>query len=80
MSEAPINEDRNSYADAWHKWLMLTVPSTLVAYAASTWFGFGRAMPVLIGLLIIALSYQRIVNRRSWRSILFGVHAVENRD
>lgn len=80
MSGAPTNTDRNSYADAWRKWLMLTVLLAVTSYAASTWFGFGRVMPVLIGLLIVALLYQRIANRRSWRSIMFGVHAAENRD
>lgn len=80
MSEAPADMDRNSYADAWRKWLMLTVPLALASYAASIWFGFGRVMPVLIGLLIVALLYQRIANRRSWRSIVFGLHAAENRD
>jgi hypothetical protein len=34
-------------------------------------------MPILIGLLIAVLLYQRFINRRSWRSIMWGVHAPE---
>lgn len=62
---------------AWRNWLLMFVPFFVVICAASLWFGFNLIMPVLVVMLVATLLYQRLVNQRSWRSIMWGVHASE---
>ena len=60
---------------AWIRWLVLWVPLMAIITVASVWFEFNVIMAVLIGILAAVLLYQRHVNKRSWRSIMWGVHA-----
>jgi len=70
-------ERRRAVASAWQKWLLLFIPLFAIEMAGMYWFGFGLVMPVMLALLIAVLLYQRIINRRSWRSILWGIHVSE---
>jgi predicted membrane metal-binding protein len=65
---------RAAIVKAWRNWLLMFVPLFAVICLASAKFGFGLIFPILIGLLVAGLLYQRFVNRRSWRSIMWGVH------
>lgn len=42
---------------------------------AATWFGFNAIIAVLVAVLVSVLVYQRVANKRSWRSIVWGVYA-----
>lgn len=44
---------------------------------ATIWIDFSIVMGALIAILASVLLYQRYVNRRSWCSIMWGVHASE---
>ena len=60
---------------AWRNWLLVFVLSFIVIFAASEWFGFNLILPLLAAMLVAALSYQRLINKRSWRAIMWGIHA-----
>jgi len=60
---------------AWRNWLLLFVPGFAVIMVLMHWLGFYPVLPWLIGLLIAVLLYQRFVNKRTWRSIMWGVYA-----
>jgi hypothetical protein len=75
MPEAQSGEGRpGGPIKAWRNWLLMFTPLFVLMYAASEWFGFIKTVPILTGVLIAALFYQRAVNGRSWRSIMWGVH------
>jgi glucose-6-phosphate-specific signal transduction histidine kinase len=59
---------------AWLKWLLLWLPTMIVATWARPIIGLPMVMAALLVLLAATLLYQRYVNRRSWKSILWGVH------
>ncbi|MCF6232826.1 MAG: hypothetical protein L3J36_06985 [Rhodobacteraceae bacterium] len=63
---------------AWRNWLLMSVPSIAAILAAIYWLGFNTIFPLLAGLLVVTLLYQRFVNSRTWRSILLGVYALDN--
>jgi hypothetical protein len=74
----PMPEGRSrsrTVATAWDNWLLLFIPLSVVTAVMSNWFGESLIYALLICLLAGVLLYQRFVNRRSWRSILWGVHA-----
>lgn len=76
----PINEERERgllIAKAWGKWLLMFIPLFSVISIASAHLPFYFVQIVLALLLIATLSYQRLVRRRSWHSILWGVHVRE---
>lgn len=60
---------------AWLRWLALWVPFMAIIMVASLWINFNIIMVVLLAILAGVLLYQRHVNKRSWRSIMWGVHA-----
>ncbi|WP_347302268.1 hypothetical protein V5740_09640 [Croceibacterium sp. TMG7-5b_MA50] len=60
---------------AWLRWLVLFTPLLALASLASIWIDFSIVMAALLVTLAGVLLYQRFVNRRSWRSIMWGVHA-----
>ena len=60
---------------AWGRWLVLFVPFVALIAVASIWLDFKLIMVGLIVLVVCTLLFQRHINRRSWRSILWGVHA-----
>ena len=60
---------------AWLRWLLLFVPSMALISLAMVWLDFSIVMTILLVMLVGVLLYQRHVNRRSWRSIMWGVHA-----
>ena len=62
---------------AWRNWFLIFVPLSAVSLVGSSWFGFAMILPVLLALLVAVLLYQRFINRRSWRSIMWGVRAPE---
>ncbi len=73
---AQIDEQKSAMIRmAWRRWLLLFVPSMAVSSVAIVWLGFPIVMTVLVGILLGTLLYQRYVNRRSWRSIMWGVYA-----
>tara|TARA_B100001765_G_scaffold185310_1_gene129872 strand:+ start:577 stop:741 length:165 start_codon:yes stop_codon:yes gene_type:complete len=47
----------------------------IVLGVASIWFDFIAIMGVLLSALSVVLLYQRFIKKRSWRSIMWGVHA-----
>ncbi|MEP9359096.1 hypothetical protein [Sphingomonas sp. KR3-1] len=73
MSQAPVV----TIAKAWRKWLVGYLVLSAIAWLTSRWLGFGMTMASLVCALIAMLFYQRVVNRRSWKSIVWGVHARE---
>ncbi|GAB5352836.1 hypothetical protein [Qipengyuania sp. 483] len=60
---------------AWLRWFMLWMAIILVLGVASIWFDFIAIMGVLLSALAVVLLYQRFIKKRSWRSIMWGVHA-----
>ena len=60
---------------AWKRWFLLWVPLMAVVMTASIWLDFSLILAILLAILAATLTYQRVVNGRSWRSILWGVHA-----
>ena len=60
---------------AWKRWFILFTPLMAFILAASIWLDFKLIMIALIAVLTVTLLYQRHINRRSWRSIMWGVHA-----
>lgn len=60
---------------AWRNWLMRFVPLMSVYLGVTHWFGFRATLPLIIGVLILTLLYQRYVKKRTWRSIMWGVYA-----
>ncbi|MDE2171744.1 MAG: hypothetical protein KGJ57_20330 [Sphingomonadales bacterium] len=76
----PINEERGRglvIAKAWGKWLLAFIPLFSVTSIAIEHLPSYFVQIVLALLLIATLLYQRLVRRRSWRSILWGVHVRE---
>ena len=62
---------------AWHRWFMVMIPLMTVVAIATVSGAFITVFGGLIALLACGLMYQRLVNKRSWRSILRGVYARE---
>ncbi len=60
---------------AWPRWLLLFVPFMTLISLAMVWLDFSVIITALLVMLVGALLYQRHGNRRSWRSIMLGVHA-----
>ncbi len=69
------NQRRAAITRAWIRWFILFVPSMMLVALASMWLDFNLIIAALIIVLVGTLLYQRYVNRRSWNSILWGVHA-----
>jgi hypothetical protein len=51
------------------------VPSMALISVLMVWLDFSFIITVLLVVLVGTLLYQRHVNKRSWRSIMWGVHA-----
>lgn len=62
---------------AWHRWFMVMIPLMTVVAIATVSGAIIKVFAGLIALLACGLMYQRLVNKRSWRSILRGVYARE---
>ncbi len=62
----------------WHRWFMVMMPLMTVVAITTVSGAFITAFGGLIVLLACGLMYQRLVNKRSWRSILRGVYARED--
>ena len=78
MPKEPDGMDRKALiVRAWRRWLLLFIPLFAAFLAGMQWFGAGIIMPLLIGLVIAQLLYQRFANKRSWRSIMWGVHVTD---
>jgi len=78
MSDDQNKPDRTAaIAKAWRNWLLMFVPILALVLASVYWLGFDTTYPLLIGLLVVTLLYQKFVNKRSWRSILWGVYALD---
>ena len=60
---------------AWHRWFMVMIPLMTVVAIATVSGALITVFAGLIALLACGLMYQRLVNKRSWRSILWGVYA-----
>ena len=76
MSRSGKDEQHHAaVAKAWRNWILLFLPLFGASLAGMRWLGFGLVLAILIGLLAAVLFYQRYMNRRSWRSIMWGVHA-----
>ena len=60
---------------AWLRWFMLWMAIIIVLGVASSSFDFIAIMGVLLSALSVVLLYQRFIKKRSWRSIMWGVHA-----
>ena len=77
--EEPVSDDerqrRSQIVKAWQRWLILYLPLMALILAASIWFDFNLIMAVLMAVLAGTLLYQRYIKNRSWRSIMWGVHA-----
>jgi ABC-type sugar transport system permease subunit len=69
------DQRRTAVAKAWLSWLLLFVPLFAAVLVGMNWLGLSLIFPILIGLLLAVLLYQRLIRRRSWRSIMWGVHA-----
>jgi|TARA_Y100000310_G_C20119145_1_gene550657 hypothetical protein len=54
------------------------IPLMTVVAIATVSGAFITAFGGLIALLACGLMYQRLVNKRSWRSILWGVYTRED--
>ena len=63
---------------AWHRWFMVMIPLMTVVAIATVSGALITVFAGLIALLPCGLMYQRLVNKRSWRSILWGVYARED--
>ena len=77
--EEPVSDDerqrRSQIVKAWQRWLILYLPLMSLILSASIWFDFNLIMSVLMAVLAGTLLYQRYIKNRSWRSIMWGVHA-----
>lgn len=70
------NEERwIKVRNAWLRWLVLWIPLMMLVEIAKIWVDFNVIMVIMLAVLAGTLLYQRYVNRRSWRSIMWGVHA-----
>jgi len=56
----------------WLVWITFFVPAFILAKIAMIHYGFYAVFPVILLGAIAILLYQRKVNKRSWRSILYG--------
>lgn len=63
--------DKSRAKGGWAR-MLLAIWLTIVA---SDVFGFETVFPVLICILVAMLLYQRFIKRRSWDSILYGIHS-----
>ncbi len=74
-----ISEDqrRALIKRAWLRWVALWVPFMAIIMVATVWIDFTIIMGVLIAILASVLLYQRYANKRTWRSIMWGVYARE---
>lgn len=70
-----LKQRRSVILKAWGRWLVLFVPLFAATQITGPWVGFGWSMVALITVFASTLLYQRYVNKRSWRSIMWGVHA-----
>ena len=62
-------------AKAWRRWWLIAAPFWLLFMWAAYRFGF-VPIAALGGLILVAaLLYQRLINKRALQSILWGVHA-----
>ncbi|MCL6684635.1 hypothetical protein [Sphingomonas alba] len=75
MTESRKNDEADKRSVAWLRWELTFWPVLLTAWLAERWFGFTAVMIVLAVVAVGALGYQRLVNRRSWQSILRGDRA-----
>jgi hypothetical protein len=76
MPKVDHDPDRKTLvANAWRNWVLAFVPSFAIAMSAAHWLGFNLVIPFLLVLLVTQLLYQRLVNGRTWDSILWGVHS-----
>lgn len=66
---------RTLVAKAWRNWVLVFVPFFVIAMTAAHWLGFNLIIPFMLMLLVAQLLYQRLVNGRTWDSILWGVHS-----
>ena len=73
--EPPSADQSTNIVKAWLRWFVIFVPFFALIMAGAHWFGFSLIFPALIALLCAQLLYQRFINKRTWRSILWGVHA-----
>ena len=73
MTDTP--DRRNAIRNAWKGWFRRFVPAFVGMMIVMHFFGFGATMTLALAVLAATLAYQRLVNGRSWRSILWGVHA-----
>jgi len=69
------NPKRLLILKAWRRWFLLYVPFMALILLATRWLDFSIIMSALIVLLLAVLLYQSFANRRSWQSIMWGVHA-----
>ena len=68
---------RDVIVRAWIRWLALFIPFMAVILVASAWLDFNLILAGLIVILAGTLLYQRHINKRAWKSIMWGVHAPE---
>lgn len=62
-------------AKAWRRLWLIAAPLWVLSMWAAYRFGFAP-VAALGGLIVVAtLLYQRLINKRAWQSILWGVHA-----
>ena len=73
MSEGN-DQRRSKIRAAWLRWVALWIPLMAAVGVASSWLDFDVIMALLIALLVAVLLYQRLINKRSWSSIMWGVH------
>ena len=52
----------------WLIWTLCMVPASIGLH----WFGLIYVLPVLLGIAIVTMLYQRHVAKRSWDEILWG--------
>lgn len=64
-----------SIRSAWLRWILLCIALVATIMIASLWVEFKVIAAVLLAVLAGVLLYQRYVNKRSWRSIMWGIHA-----
>ncbi|MCA0977124.1 hypothetical protein LCM19_01950 [Qipengyuania flava] len=69
------NQRRTLVQKAWLRWFLLWLPMMAMAAVASVWIDFTVVMAALLVILAAVLLYQRHVKKRSWRSIMWGIHA-----
>ena len=69
---------RHTIRKAWHRWFMVMISLMTVVAIATVSGAFITVLAGLIALFACGLMYQRLVNKRSWRSILRGVYARED--